>query len=234
MKTLRFAGYEWDVRAPGLGGPGPNLWDDDNASVDRAGRLHLQLTSVTNAAGDTEWHCVELASQLRLGFGRYQFQVIGRIDQLDPSVVLGLFKYPTPDVGADGTNEIDIEFARWGRATANNADYVVYPQAPPRVHGDNVEFMVALKGSYTTHRILWQSTQVGFQSLYGHRDDDNNEFQSWQYAPSDGRLIPQLPTPVRMNLWLFRGTPPSNGEEVEIVISQFGFMPFDPPANQVV
>ena len=57
-----------------------------------------------------------------LGFGRYQFQVIGRIDQLDPNVVLGLFKYPTPDVGPDGTNEIDIEFAQWGRATANNAD----------------------------------------------------------------------------------------------------------------
>ena len=169
--------------------------------------------------------------QLRLGFGRYQFQVIGRIDQLDPNVVLGLFKYPPPDVGADGTNEIDIEFARWGRATANNADYVVFPQAPPRAQGDNIEFVVALKGSYTTHRILWQRTQVGFQSLNGHRDDDNNEFESWQYAPCDARLIPQLPTPVRMNLWLFRGIPPSNGEEVEIVISQFAFTPFDPPVN---
>jgi hypothetical protein len=196
--------------------------------------LHLQLTSVTNVAGETEWHCVELATQLRLGFGRYQFQVIGRIDQLDRNVVLGPFKYPAPDVGPDGTNEIDIEFAQWGRATANNADYVVFPQSPPRAQGDNIEFMVALKGSYTTHRILWKSSQVGFQSQNGHRDDDNNQFESWQYAPRDARLIQQLPTPVRMNLWLFSGIPPSNGEEVEIVISQFGFMPFDLPANQVV
>jgi hypothetical protein len=98
-----------------------------------------------------------------------------------------------------------------------------------RAQGDNIEFMVALKGSCMTHRILWQSTQVGFQSLNGHRDDDNCEFESWQYAPCDARPIPQLPTPVRMNLWLFRGTPPSNGEEVEIVISQFAFTPFDRP-----
>ena len=82
--TLNFSGYAWDVRPSGTGGPGPNIWDDANAWVDRAGRLHLQLTSVTNVAGETEWHCVELATQLRLGFGRYQFQVIGRIDQLDP------------------------------------------------------------------------------------------------------------------------------------------------------
>ena len=93
--------------------------------------------------------------------------------------------------------------------------------------------MVALKGSYTTRRILWQRTQVGFQSLYGHRDDDSNQFETWQYAAGDPRLIPQLPTPVRMNLWLFRGMPPSNGEEVEIVISQFGFTPFDPPGDSI-
>ena len=227
VRTIKFSGYEWDVRAAGLGGPGPNTWDDANAQVDDKGWLHLELTSVTNAAGNTEWHCVELSTQQRLGFGRYQFQVIGRIDKLDRNVVLGLFKYPTPDVGKDGTNEIDIEFAQWGRATANNADYVVFPASLPRVKGDNIEFMVALKGDYTTHRFLWESSQVTFQSLHGHRDDDSDEFESWQYAPNQARLIPQQPTPVRINLWLFRGMPPSDGAEVEIVISQFTFKSLD-------
>jgi len=229
VKTITFSGYVWDVRAPGPGGPGPNLWDDANASVDDEGRLHLKLTSVANAAGNTEWYCVELSTQQRLGFGRYQFQVIGRVDKLDPNVVLGLFKYPTSDVDKDGTNEIEIEFARWGRATANNADYVVFPQSPPRAHGDNIEFMAALKGDYTTHRFVWQSSQVAFQSLHGHRDDDGNEFESWLYAPNQARLIPQLPSPVHMNLWLFRGMAPTDGAEVEMVISKFTFTPFDPP-----
>jgi hypothetical protein len=152
---------------------------------------------------------------------------MGRIDKLDRNVVLGLFKYPTPDVGTDGTNEIDIEFARWGRATANNADYVVYPAVPPRALRDNIEFIVALEGHYTTHRFLWESSQVTFQSLHGHHDDNSHIFQTWLYAPEVDRLIPQQPTPVRINLWLFRGMPPSDIGEVEIVISKFTFVPFE-------
>ena len=227
MRTITFSGYQWDVRATGKGGPGPNIWDDANAQVDDKGWLHLKITSNADTTGNTEWHCVELSTQQRLGLGRYQFQVIGRIDELDRNVVLGLFKYPTPDVGADGTNEIDIEFAQWGRATANNADYVVYPASGPRVREDNLEFRVALKGDYTTHRFLWESDQVTFQSLHGHRDDDTNEFERWQYTPNDARLIPQQPTPVRINLWLFRGMAPFDNAEVEILVSQFTFTPLD-------
>jgi hypothetical protein len=44
-----------------------------------------------------------------MGFGRYQFWIEGRVDRLDPNVVLGLLNYPTPDVGPDATNEIDID-----------------------------------------------------------------------------------------------------------------------------
>ncbi len=229
MKTITFSGYQWDVKDTGnlTGGPGPNKFDDGNAQVDDEGRLHIKITINTCAAGDTEWHCVELSTQQRLGFGRYQFQVIGRIDKLDRTVVLGLFKYPTPDVGADGTNEIDIEFAQWGRATANNADYVVFPGLGPRAPKDNIEFRVALNGDYTTHRFLWETDRVTFQSLNGHRDDDTHEFERWLYNPNQVRLIPQQPTPVHINLWLFRGMPPSDGAEVEIIISQLTFVPLD-------
>lgn len=107
-RTLKFSGYEWEVRSAGLQGPGPNRWDPENVSVDSKGQLHLKITKVAD-----EWRCAELTLKKRLGFGRYQFQVIGRIDQLDRNIVLGLFNYPTPDVGKEGTNEIDIEFARW-------------------------------------------------------------------------------------------------------------------------
>jgi hypothetical protein len=105
----------------------------------------------------------------------YQFQVIGRIDKLDRNVVLGLFTYPTLMWGKDKTNEIDIEFAQWGNPAAKNADYVVYPtSAVSRDKNiDNIEFWFALNGDYTTHRFLWESSQVTFQSLHGHRGDDH-------------------------------------------------------------
>jgi hypothetical protein len=129
MKTINFSGFQWNVKPTGLAPPppppprgrGPNMWDDGNAQVDDKGYLHLKIT-----AGDPKWHCVELTTRQRLGFGRYQFQVIGRIDKFDPNVVLGLFNYPTPDVGQDGTNEIDIEFAQFRPPL--NADYVVLPE----------------------------------------------------------------------------------------------------------
>jgi hypothetical protein len=229
VKTITFSGYKWDLKDSGTGttGPGPNRFTDGNAEVDNDGRLDLRITSETSASGDTVWSCVEIATQERLGFGRYQFQVISRIDQLDRNVVLGLFKYPTADVGPDGTNEIDMEFAQWGRATANNADYVVFPASGLRAPKDNIEFKVALHGAYTTHRFVWESDRVTFQSLHGHHDDDAGEFERWAYMPNQARLIPQEPTPVRMNLWLFRGMPPFDGTEVEIIVNQFSFLPLE-------
>ncbi len=228
VTTIMFSGYAWDVRGKGKGGPGPNTWDDANVHVDDKGWLHLKLTASKSGAGGTEWHCVELNTQQRFGLGRYQFQVVGRIDQLDRNVVLGLFKYPTSDVGKDGTNEIDIEFAQWGNGSAkNNADYVVYPAVGARVPEDHLSFNVALQGAYTTHRFLWTCHQVTFQSLHGHRDDDNEEFEHWEYTPGKARLIPQQPTPVRLNLWLFDGRAPADNAEVEMVINQFSFTPLE-------
>src|SRR5271165_2051374 len=127
-KTLQFSGYEWQVRSVGKGGPGPNQWDPNNVWVDKNGWLHLKITRVQN-----EWRCAELYTTKRLGFGRYQFQVIGRIDRFDPAVVLGLFNYPTADVGQDGTNEIDIEIAHWGNPKWDNGNFTVYPSKGKRV-----------------------------------------------------------------------------------------------------
>ena len=103
-KMLRFSGYEWRVRGAGRGGP--NEWDDANASVDDHGCLHLKITRRCG-----HWRCAEIFLERNLGFGRYQWEIEGRVDRFDPQVVLGLFNYTRPEVGPDGTNEIDIEFA---------------------------------------------------------------------------------------------------------------------------
>jgi hypothetical protein len=101
--TIEFAGYTWDVRNGG-GGPGPNNWSDKNAWVDDQKRLHLKI-----AKRDGKWSCAELTMTKPLGFGKYDFVVNGAVGKLDDNVILGLFNYPTPEIGPDGTNEIDIE-----------------------------------------------------------------------------------------------------------------------------
>jgi hypothetical protein len=57
--------------------------------------------------------------------------------------------------------------------------------------------------------------------------DGHAERKSARSEPNEARLIPQQPTPVRINLWLFRGMAPFDGAEVEIIISQFAFTPID-------
>ena len=120
--TVQFSGYVWDVRQAGTGGPGPNCWDPKSVQVDASGRLHLRLTR-----RDGQWRCAEVSTQKSFGFGRYEFDIVGPLDKFDPNVVLGLFDYPNPGQGPDGTNEIDIEYSRWGKPSALPASATIYP-----------------------------------------------------------------------------------------------------------
>ena len=161
----------------------------------------------------------------RLGFGRYQFQVEGPIDRLDDNVVLGLFNYPTRDVGGDASNEIDIEFARWGSAKNPIGNFTVWP-VEKALKPTSKTFHFTLTGNGSTHRFDWSSARVLYKSLQGCRDDDEQEFAQWVFEPVDPlKRVSQQPMPVHLNLWLFQGRPPKDQKEVEVVIRAFKFGP---------
>ena len=161
----------------------------------------------------------------RLGFGQYQFEVLGRLDRLDKNVVLGLFNYPPQDIGTDGTQEIDIEFAHWGKTNAPVGNYTVWPAKKGIKHTSHA-FGFTQRGEATTQRFTWSNQRILFQSLHGHRDDDREEFARWSFQPPDyPDRIGQKPMPAFINLWLFRAQAPSNGKEVEIIIKSFKFTP---------
>ena len=235
-REITFSGRQWIVRdgrsTPSA--PGSNYWNNstDNVWVDANGYLHLKITHV----GD-KWYCPEVKTKEKLGFGAYQFWLIGRIDVFDPHVAFGLFQFPTPDLGPSGTHEIDFEFSKWGVAGAPNTLYTVYPrQGTPgeiRVAGQekwNFNLDDSNPQPWTTHRYTRTATSIFFQSQYGHYNDDTNLFHSWTYNaatdtytndPSD--LNHSLDAmPVHLNLWLFKGTPAA---EVEVIIREFTFTP---------
>jgi hypothetical protein len=217
-KTLQFSGYEWEVKTGANLGPGPNNWDERNAWVDQRGLLHLKLSN-----RDGKWSCAQVSMKDRLGFGRYQFWTKGRIDQLDPNVVFGLFTYPPPDVGPDGTHEIDVEFARWGQSSAPNGNYTVWP-AKPGVARSSHRFNFHLDDDATTHRFFWTRTSVLFQSLRGHRDDNQNQLAAWLFVPANPTSqLGRKALPVEINLWLFNGQPPYDGREVELIVPAFSY-----------
>lgn len=219
-RIIQFSGYEWIVRDGDLSGPGPNKWSGSNVWLDNNGNLHLKITRTNDG-----WYCAEVTTTQRFGFGKYQFQVIGQIDQLDPNVVFGLFNYPTADVGPDGTNEIDIEYAQWGNAEWPHGNFTLWP-AQEGIDNVYETYDVELNGTYTSHRFIWESQQILFQSLHGHEDNEENEIASWLFKPDEPlKYIPQQAMPVHINLWLFEGQLPVDGNEVEIIISSFTFTP---------
>lgn len=221
--VIHFSGYDWEVRPDADGGPGPNHWGAGNVRVDNLGRLHLKLTHRNGA-----WRCAEVTSLHSLGFGRYQFQVTGALDRLDRNVVFGLFDYPPPGGGPDGTNEIDIEYSRWGDPAALPASATIYP-AHPGPASVSHPFPMPPGLTDTTQRFLWRSDSVSIQCLRGHRDDDQQEYARWAFRPADHQRLPQKPLPVHINLWLMRCKAPHDGHEVEVIVKQFSFSPVMPP-----
>jgi len=221
VKVLSFAGYEWEVKnRADLAGPGPNRWDERNVWLDETGALHLKI-----AQRDGQWTCAELTSKQRFGFGHYTFKIEGAVDRLDPQVVFGLFLYPTRDVGPDGTHEIDIEFARWGKLENPIGNYSVWPVVLPAKHNSH-RFPITLDGTFTTQRWTWLPDSVSFQSQHGHRDDNQQPFGQWKYAPeTPATTVSRKPMPLHFNLWLFRGGLPTDGKEAELVVRAFKFEP---------
>jgi len=228
VKTISFSGYKWEVREQGVSGPGPNQWDPKNVRVDKEGSLHLKISRVKGANGD-EWRCAELTSEKKFGFGQCEFKTVGSIDRFDRNIVLGLFDYPVSGQDPDGTNEIDIEFARWGKQQYPNGNFTIYPSEGARGKEDSNVFEYALPHSspksLATHRFTRTKSQVALATFAGEGKATEKPLSHWTYAPSEVRLIPQKPLSVHINLWLFDGKAPSDGKEIEVVIKKFTFTP---------
>lgn len=210
-RHIEFAGRSWTVKESAQPvGPGPNYFSAGAESVwvDAQGRLHLRLRQEGGV-----WKCAEVYSDFFAGYGTYRFYLDCRPDLLDKNVVGACFLYATDE------KEIDIEFARWSQdAPGYNAQYVVQPW----YHAGNLHrFPMSLTGTYTTHSFTWRAGSVSFRSLHGHSVDPitpGHVIQEWTYQGPD---VPaeQDKLRVHINLWLYQGAAPSDGQEAELVVA---------------
>lgn len=210
-KMINFSGLTWKIRNDGQGSPGNNFWRKDNVWIDENGWLHLKIRK----DGD-DWTCAELQTVDKFLYGEFDFEIIGRLDQLDKNVVLGLFKYPT-EAEKDGLGEIDIEFAKWGDEKNGSGNFTVWSDVKGIAEKTN-NFDFSLQGTHTTHAFTRTPESVYFQSFHGH--NLQNKIYEWIYV---GDNIPKTPMPIYLNFWLFRGMPPSDLQESEIIIKSVKF-----------
>jgi hypothetical protein len=221
-RIIAFSGYEWRVKGPGIYGPGPNRFSDDVdiVWVDAGDRLHM---TTQNNYGN--WYSSEIALVDPLGYGDYIFTTVGRLDLLDPNVVLGMFLWqygPCYDglyLWWNPYNEFDIEFSRWGNPASDIAQFVAQPYDYP---GNLSRFdAVFAEGEITSHAFRWLPDRVECRSWRGGPEDEATSIQiySWTYT---GPHIPRPEQPrVHINLWRI-ATPAS---DQEVVLDAFTFVP---------
>jgi len=227
--AFHFSGYDWDVKSScGFAfGPGPNIFSDaaQNVWLDALGRLHLRITH-----RDGKWQCAEVILRRSLGHGTYRFFLDSAVDGLDPSVVLGLFTWS--DDPAHTHREIDIEMSRWGNpADANNAQYVIQPFDAA---GHLTRWLVPPGLDTSTHGFRWEPAKVVFHSHQGHYAPppaSSPQLATWTFDAAG--VPPAGDERVHLNLWLYNAAAPTNGQECEVVVSRFVFVPLQPEAPKV-
>jgi hypothetical protein len=224
-RTIMFSGRPWRVKGPGYYGPGPNLFCNSTSCVwvDANDRLHLTLQPLSG-----QWYSTEVAAEQALGYGDYVFTTVGRLDQLDPQVVFGLFLwqygpcYDTALLWWNPYNEIDVEFSRWGNPAGDIAQFVAQPfDYPGNIQRFDASFS---NDELTSHAFRWLADRVEFRSWRGGPQDEapGNMIHAWTYTG------PHLPRPgqprVHLNLWRFADPP---GTPQEVVLHAFTFEPAD-------
>jgi hypothetical protein len=213
QRTISFSGFEWVVGDSDLSmvSPGQNYFSssEENVWVDSRGRLHLKIT---NRNGN--WYCAKVSLNESISYNKYVFYVSSRVDKFDKNVVGGLFTY------LDDSNEIDIEFAKWGDDEAVNSQFAVQPAH----HDGNIyRFPMDLKRQRSTHVIEWREDRIDFACYRGHHSASPGKkkkiISEWCYT---GYFIPSDDEEkIMINLWLYKGVPPSDNREVEMIIEAF-------------
>jgi len=228
VRFLNFSGYDWWVKSPtGLAGPGPNYFSDatNNVWTDTNGWLHLRITHRTNA-----WQCAEIISARTFGTGSYRFELNSPADNLNPNVTLGLFTWSDDPAFTD--REIDVECGRWNiAADTNNAQFVVQPYY---LANHLVRYRVPPGLADSTHLFVWETNRVSFQSQMGaYSAAATNLIAS--YIFTNAADMPQSGDEnVHLNLWLINGNPPTDNNEVEVVIKSFNYVPLGTPPPAVL
>jgi hypothetical protein len=219
VRFLSFSGYDWSVKnETSLAGPGPNYFSDvtNNVWTDTNGWLHLRITHRTNA-----WQCAEIISARTFGFGNYRFELNSSVDAINTNATLGLFTWSDDPAFTD--REIDVEGGRWENpADVNNAQFVVQPY-----YLDNhlVRYRVPPGFTNTTHVFTWETNRVSYESQIGsYPPTPNNLIYSWIFTNAADVPVSGDEN-VHLNLWLVNGNAPTDGNEIEVIIKSFNFVP---------
>jgi hypothetical protein len=210
---VEFSGYRWTlISQKEERGPGPNVFDGRNVSLDPQGRLVLE----TRRRGG-RWTSAHVFLDQSLGYGSYELRLAALDQPQDRRAVFGFFTWD--DDPAFANREIDIELARWDSPTGANLHFTVQPSEGRPERGASYEFDFS---SAVTLRFDWLPGSVRFSAV--------SELESFYWTfPVAGTQAEPFGIPPKgneklgLNLWLFRGLAPKGPSRV--IVERFEFSP---------
>jgi len=220
--TITWSNYIWNVnRRRGIGS-GIVRGGLNNVYTDTDGCLHLNINN-----RDGYWTGAELGTSAEFGYGSFYWVVSGPLSTFEPQDVLAGFTYgPDHGIGADGTNEIALEFSRWNSPNRPaNGDFDIFPSpGTPKGANSSQFWKWDNNGDVATCRIDWTPTSVT-ESIWSGAvpptAPTSTAVTSRAYL-GPMRTIPQNACPFFFNLRAFQ-VPPSR--EVEFVVKDFKYTP---------
>ena len=228
-RTLDWNDVEWSVRRSytSKSFPGPTYWSGANVWVDNSNSLHMKIT---NDGGI--WHSSQICSKPKTSFGKYTVDVEGKIDEFDPTTVLGFYVIATDTIDTK-SNEIDIEIAEWSNPNLRHGNLFYAVRGNTSIfEREYNEARFDFDGNLSTHTFTWKSDTVNFQSNSGLSQNPGNMINSWDFSPNEYSLkIPQSPMHLCLNFWNHKGNVPFNGQPSEVIIRGISYISSDPSSQ---
>lgn len=248
--TIGFGNSQWKVKN-GISGPHNNNWGGyNNVHVDSEG-LHLKIKKQ-----DTTWYCAEVKTEDMNEYGTYIFDMEFVspyfVEQLDPNIIMSTFFYKD---SAPYGPEFTIEFAKWGDANDDkNTEFTIfkdednskhYPQFQTESDLDTIHHKIRTYISWTEDQILLKV----FRSLDANGEtwelmdipNEEDEYSEWTYNSScthpgysfDPEYVPSDDDNMHLhiNFWLNEATAPTNGQNAEVVITDYRYIPLGKELN---
>ncbi|GAA0101418.1 hypothetical protein UT300012_21330 [Paraclostridium bifermentans] len=217
-RTIDFQGIQYKVKDSGndVMGPNANNWSDseDNVNIDAKGNLNLNLVNRNN-----KWYASEVVVPLDMGYGRYEFRVIGNMDKIDSNVMASMFLY------SNDNQEIDIEFSDFKPdseiSQEGNMQFVMQPYYKA---GNLNRFRFKQGGSYTSYVIDFREKAVKFEAYHGHdTSNKKNLIREWTYTGKD------IPSPeglkLRANIYIRGKSEPKTDSTLGFKFKRIKFTP---------
>ncbi len=215
---LRFGAIDWNVSTTAERFPGAAhgfAWSECNVKLDTLanGTEVLTLRLRKEPSG---WRGAQIESEAAYQYGTFSTTIETSLRPMvidSPSAVLGFFAY----VGPAYSNEIDMEFTRWGNPIIPPMHYTVWHNVnsgatpPPEASfasGVDSEFVRPAR-----HRFTWTDHSVTFESSAR----SNGAPIGRPFTVSTN--VPTKPMHIMLNLWVERRANMGTATEYEVKVT---------------